>query len=302
MTIGSLFTGIGGLELGLEMCGLGPVIWQCDSDPCARAVLEQHWPGVKRYSDVREVDGRAERPSIICGGFPCQPVSVAGKRKAQADTRWLWPFFAAVIHAVRPAVVFIENVPGLRTAGLRDVLADLAALGLDAEWDLFSAAETGAPHRRLRLFLLAYADGAILRQQSGRSGRAGRCSAAQPGQHGTHGAVANAHGVPGEEGRQGYAPQGERGQDADRSGVGADMADADRLEGDLRPAARSGDAATSDGGWWAAEPDVGRVADGVPARAHRLRLLGNACVPAQAALAWRTLSARINKPLCQNEP
>ncbi|HYF27570.1 MAG TPA: DNA cytosine methyltransferase, partial [Baekduia sp.] len=94
MTIGSLFSGIGGLERGLEMCGLGPVRWQCDSDPCARAVLAQHWPEVKRFEDVREVArGKAERVDIVCGGFPCQPVSVAGKRKAQRDTRWLWPHF-----------------------------------------------------------------------------------------------------------------------------------------------------------------------------------------------------------------
>jgi DNA (cytosine-5)-methyltransferase 1 len=141
-SIGSLFSGVGGLELGLEACGLGPVLWQCDSDPAARAVLARHWPEVRRYEDVREVITGAVAPvAVLCGGFPCQPVSVAGKRQGQKDPRWLWPFFAAVVARLRPGLVFIENVPGLRSAGLRDVLADLADLGYDAQWDVFSAAE-----------------------------------------------------------------------------------------------------------------------------------------------------------------
>lgn len=262
-TIGSLFSGIGGLELGLEMCGLGPVRWQCDSDPCARAVLEAHWPGVKRYDDVRQIDGKAERADIICGGFPCQPVSVAGKRKVQQDTRWLWPFFAAVIARLRPGVVFIENVPGLRTAGLRDVLADLADLGFDAEWDCFSAEEVGAPHRRRRLFLLAYADCELVRNESRRGGREIGTGKAESGCYGETGAVADADG----EGQlQQGGPISEVGRWA-RHGSGAHDA-------------------------WAIEPDVGRVAHGVPARVDQLRLLGNAVVPQQAALAWRTLAGR----------
>jgi DNA (cytosine-5)-methyltransferase 1 len=159
-SIGSLFSGVGGLELGLEACGLGPVLWQCDSDPAARAVLARHWPEVRRYEDVREVITGAVAPvAVLCGGFPCQPVSVAGKRQGQKDPRWLWPFFAAVVARLRPGLVFIENVPGLRSAGLRDVLADLADLGYDAQWDVFSAAEVGAPHLRRRFFLLAHTHG-----------------------------------------------------------------------------------------------------------------------------------------------
>ena len=231
VTIGSLFSGIGGLELGLEACGLGPVIWQCDSDPAARAVLEAHWPGVRRYNDVREIDGRAERPDLICGGFPCQPVSLAGKRKAQKDTRWLWPFFAAVVDRLRPRVVFIENVPGLRTAGLRDVLGDLAHLGFDAEWGYFSACETGAPHTRLRLFILAHARSI-----------------------------------------------GKRGTDVEGSSKLLDSEEAW--------------ATPLSGSRWSPSPEIPRVDDGLPGWAHRIRLLGNACVPAQAALAFRELARR----------
>jgi len=158
MKIGSLFSGIGGLEMGLEACGLGPVAWQCDIDPESRAALAEHWPNAKRYDDVRAIDEKAERVDIICGGFPCQPISLAGKQKGKADTRWLWPFFADIIRRLRPSAVFVENVPALRTSGLRDVLADLARLGFDARWDCFSSCEVGAAHSRRRLFLLAHAD------------------------------------------------------------------------------------------------------------------------------------------------
>jgi DNA (cytosine-5)-methyltransferase 1 len=247
------------------MCGLGPVIWQCDSDPYARAVLEAHWPGVKRYDDVRSIDAKTERPTIICGGFPCQPVSVAGKRKAQRDTRWLWPHFASAIAAVRPAVVFIENVPGLRGAGLRDVLADLASLGFDAEWGDFSAEAVGAPHRRRRLFLVAHAQRVSLQQQPRRRERARGAGALEPRQDGQPGEVADTDGA--------------------------------RLEALGRSEEPSHAEPAELGGPWPPEPNVGRVAHGVPARTHRLRLLGNACVPAQAALAWRTLTARLGQPI-----
>jgi DNA (cytosine-5)-methyltransferase 1 len=158
MTVGSLFSGIGGLELGLEMCGVGPVLWQAECDPYALAVLEHHWPTVHRYTDVRQIDGTAARVDVVCGGFPCQPHSAAGARLGTADPRWIWPEFARIVGALRPQFVFIENVPQLRESGLRVVLADLAALGFDAEWGCFTAAEVGAPHARSRLFILAYAN------------------------------------------------------------------------------------------------------------------------------------------------
>lgn len=183
MTIGSLFSGIGGLELGLERAGLGPVLWQAEWDPYCRAVLRRHWPSASRFADVREVTSGAARVDVVCGGFPCQPVSVAGQRLAQADERWLWPEFARIIRDVEPRAVVVENVPGLRTAGLRDVLADLADLGFDAEWTCVAAGEdpqrthgwphAGAPHERRRLFLVAtHPDRAEVREQQGWLGRA----------------------------------------------------------------------------------------------------------------------------------
>src|SRR5690606_33333535 len=185
MRIGSLFSGIGGLELGLERAGLGRVAWQCEIDPYCRAVLARHWPEARRYDDARAIDGSAARVDVVCGGFPCQPVSVAGKRLAQADERWLWPEFARVVRELRPAIVVVENVPGLRSAGLRDVLADLAALGFDAEWSCLAASDVGAPHIRRRLFIVAaHPDRIELREQPGWLSRACRARAALAREHG----------------------------------------------------------------------------------------------------------------------
>lgn len=163
MTIGSLFSGIGGMELGLEMIGMGKVRWQCEIDPCARAVLAKHWPKVKRYDDVRSIDATAEKVDIICGGFPCQDISDAGtnhrRRGLDGERSGLWHEFARVVRLLQPSHVFVENVASLAERGLDRVLGDLASMGFDAEWGCFGACETGAPHMRKRLFILAHANG-----------------------------------------------------------------------------------------------------------------------------------------------
>jgi DNA (cytosine-5)-methyltransferase 1 len=168
MNVLSLFSGIGGLELGLERAGM-TVVGQVEIDEFCWRVLAKHWPEVPRHDDVRTA---AEwwlgdtRPTVdlVCGGFPCQPVSLIGKRRAQEDPRWLWPWMADVIRRIRPRYVLVENVPGLLSAGLGDVLGDLAGLGFDAEWSMLSACAVGAPHTRERLFILAYPAGADVEQ------------------------------------------------------------------------------------------------------------------------------------------
>lgn len=258
-TIGSLFSGVGGLELGIETALPGAsVIWQAENDPAARRVLAAHWPAVHRYTDVRQIDDQAPRPDIICGGSPCQDISAAGKGAGiEGERSSLWFEFARIIRALRPGVVFFENVPPIVKRGLDRILGDLAEVGMSAVWDCFRAADVGAPHRRERFFLLAYAD----------SGRREGERLAQPGR---------VEGAPGRE------PDG-RGHDryVHRFPPGpTGIADWD---GPL-PAVRRGDARTPvgmDRGWRAAN----RIAD-------RLRLLGNACVPQQAALAWSVLVAR----------
>lgn len=159
LTFGSLFAGIGGMDLGLERAGW-ECRWQVEIDEWCRKVLTKHWPDVPKYTDVREVGGdNLERVDLIAGGFPCQPVSLMGHRLAQFDPRWLWPEFGRLVGELRPRYVLVENVTGLLTAGVGDVLGDLAACGYDAEWQCIPAAAVGAPHIRDRIFILAYPTG-----------------------------------------------------------------------------------------------------------------------------------------------
>jgi len=158
--VGSLFAGIGGLDLGLERAGM-QVRWQVENDPYCIRVLEKHWPQVKRYEDVRDVKWSEVEPvDLICGGFPCQPVSVAGARKGDKDERWLWPEFLRAIREVRPKYALVENVPGLLSIDdgrlARGVFGDLAEIGYDAEWNIISGQNVGANHRRERVFIVAY--------------------------------------------------------------------------------------------------------------------------------------------------
>jgi len=192
-TVGSLFAGIGGIELGLERAGM-KVVWQVEKDPYALAVLEKHWPSVKRYADVREVGARNLAPvDLICGGFPCQDISNAGKRKGIAGERsGLWKEFARIIEEIRPRWTLIENVPALRSRGMEVVLRDLSARGYDAEWDCIPASAFGAPHRRDRLFVVAYSERDYLRDQSGRSGGTSGPDSSVASDDGSQGSLADA--------------------------------------------------------------------------------------------------------------
>jgi len=158
--LGSLFSGVDGLALGLERAGLGHTIWQAEADPSASSVLASHWPDVPNLGDVRQVDwARVEPVDVLCAGPPCQPASSAGRRRGRADERWLWPEMARATGDLHPRVVIVENVPGLLSvndgAGFGEVLAGLAGLGYDASWGLLGAWQVGGCHRRDRLFLVA---------------------------------------------------------------------------------------------------------------------------------------------------
>lgn len=164
MTVGSLFSGIGGFDLGFEAAGFRTV-WFCEQNPFCQNVLRKHWPGVPIYDDVRTLrmadaavqpDG-AERPDVLCGGFPCQDVSLAGAQAGLDGNRsGLWFEFLRCIGEFRPRVVCVENVAGLFVHGFATVIGGLAALGYDAEWTTLRASDVGAPHRRERVFIIAY--------------------------------------------------------------------------------------------------------------------------------------------------
>lgn len=163
----SLFTGIGGLDLAAEWAGFRTV-GQCEFADYPTRVLEKHWPGVPRWRDVRDVTGISvdrtcgEKITVISGGFPCQPHSLAGKRLASADERDLWGEFARVICEVSPKWVVAENVPGLLSSEHRRffgrVLRDLAGMGYDVGWGVLSAFQVGAPHLRKRICIVAHAN------------------------------------------------------------------------------------------------------------------------------------------------
>lgn len=164
MNVLDLFSGIGGLALGLERAGMRTVAF-CEREEYPAAVLRRHWPGVPVYPDVCELtasrlatDG-IDRIDIIAGGFPCQDISFAGDGAGLAGERsGLWREFARLIGELRPRFVIVENVAALLARGMGDVLGDLAGIGYDAEWSVVSACSMGAPHVRRRVFIVAYPD------------------------------------------------------------------------------------------------------------------------------------------------
>jgi DNA (cytosine-5)-methyltransferase 1 len=157
-----LFSGIGGFSLGLERAGGFETVAFCEIDERCRAILARHWPGVRQYDDVRTADFPAA--DIVCGGFPCQDISQAGKRAGVSGARsGLFRELVRAIRLVRPKYAILENVADLLHRGMGDVCGELAASGLRVEWDCISAQDVGAPHVRDRIWIVAYAD---LREQS----------------------------------------------------------------------------------------------------------------------------------------
>ena len=156
MNFGSLFAGIGGFDLGLERAGM-KCQWQVEVDDYATKVLEKHWPDVRRYRDIREVGGDNLEPvELICGGFPCQPFSQAGKRRGKQDDHYLWDQMLRVISEVRPGWVLGENVVGIVKMELDNVLSDLEGIGYTCQAFCIPAASVGAWHKRNRIWICAY--------------------------------------------------------------------------------------------------------------------------------------------------
>ena len=164
-TVGSLFAGIGGFDLGVERAGC-QVDWQVELDPWCRKVLAKHWPEVPRYEDIKTVGAHNLKPvDWIVGGFPCQDLSTAGKQKGlSGDRSGLWWEMRRVIGELRPEVVIVENVPNLVSLGIEHVLGSLADLGYDAEWNIISAHDIGAPHLRKRIWIVAHANGVVCQE------------------------------------------------------------------------------------------------------------------------------------------
>jgi DNA (cytosine-5)-methyltransferase 1 len=275
LTVGSLFSGIGGFELGLERAGMR-VIWQAEIDPYASAVLKKHWPNVPNYGDVRSIRaGAIERPDVICGGFPCQDISLAGRGGGiEGERSGLWREYARIMGDLRPRFAIVENVGALTSRGLAAILGDLAALGYDAEWHVIPAAAVNAPHIRERCWIIADADGYGIRDDQQRPAR--RRDDVR-------------------DGRQGIA------LDDGSARITAD-ASSERIQGD-RPARQQITFAPAlarllgrddAGGYWRDWPTIAplrRVNDGASGRMDRARLrcLGNAVVPQVAEILGRAI-------------
>jgi DNA (cytosine-5)-methyltransferase 1 len=227
------------------------------------------------WDDLITFDARAWRGvvDLVTAGFPCQPWSVAGKRKGLDDERWLWPDIIRIVRDCEPSFVFLENVPGLYRHGLREVLSDLAALGFDAEWTCVSATDIGASHRRERVFILAHRDATVW-DESGRRNGTYRPGAPEPRHAGK--SVEHTERPRCTGGRSTEYAGGEP-----VSGCWAFPPGPSDAEGWRQWIVAGGP-----------KPGLCRGSDGLPSRMDQLRALGNAVIPAQAAAAFQILMQR----------
>jgi DNA (cytosine-5)-methyltransferase 1 len=318
MRVLDLFSGIGGFSLGLERAGMTTAAF-CEIDPKARLVLQKHWPDVPIFEDVTTLTAADMKGKIdvICGGFPCQDISLAGKGAGLAgDRSGLWFQFHRIIEEIRPPWVIIENVSALRSRGLDVILGGLAALGYDAEWHCIPASAVGAPHRRDRVWVVAYPkidgrDGALFTSQWQAVPRSVESGADVAHSNGSSSRNRPVSGYVSNEGRLAARTGGATVQPSNRKTCadhieqsGAALADSQCVRqsgsgqlGDASNPTQGSQGETVDaldGGFrhvWAAEPDVGRVANGVPNRMDRLKQLGNAVVPQIPELIGRAIMA-----------
>lgn len=257
ITFGSLFTGIGGLDLGLERAGM-QCRWQIERDSFCQRILRLRWPGTPLYDDITEIAGTELAPvDLIAGGFPCQDVSLAGLRRGigEGTRSGLYSEMLRIVRLLRPKFILMENVSGLLipnepggAAPIARVLGDLAESGFDAEWDCLPAAAFGAPHIRDRIFIVAY-----------------------PNSH---------YGINSDEIKS---------SNRDRAPEIGKVLHQGEEKRDSGKRIFSGyiDASV----WWDCEPAMDRVADGVPDQMDRLRVLGNAVVPQVAEWIGRRIIA-----------
>ena len=280
ITFGSLFAGIGGFDLGFERAGIA-CKWQVEIDDFASKVLAKHWPDVHRERDILQCGGHNLEPvDVICGGFPCQDISYAG-RGAGLDGERSRLFFEAVrvVCELQPRCVVLENVAALLSRGLDRVLGTLAEIGYDAEWHCIPAVAVGAPHIRDRVFVIGRSRAGIVGDtDSTRCGswttERSKCSETiqpMPATGSEDVAYAKRHTTIPKSNMQTTQREVESSRRIDVARCGMDSR--------VRIA--------TDSGWWATEPDVGRVAHGVPARVDRIRGLGNAVVPQVAEFVAR---------------
>ena len=302
MRVLDLFSGIGGFSLGLEAAGMETVAF-CERDPFCQAVLHKHWPSTPIHSDITELDGYEYKGTVelVCGGFPCQPFSVAGNRRGAKDDRALWPEMLRVIREVQPTWVIGENVTGIIAMELDTVLSDLESEGYACQTFVIPACAVDAQHRRDRVWVVAYADSnsesndSINEEQ--RPWELVADSISEPrGSGAVYKESSNERRGARQAGGESIQSKDRQSQSNNFTTSGKNVADTDSITSDEGSAIKGrrgkGNGAQQGAGSnhgnqsrqpgvaiWSSEPNVGRVADGVPNRTHRLKSLGNAVVP-----------------------
>ena len=273
-----LCSGIGGFSLGFEWAGLSQPILFCDTEKWCRQILHQHWPDVPITEDVKELANEPDTIpdcDILTAGYPCQPFSLTGKRKGTEDDRHIWPYIRKIVAHKRPSWVVFENVYGHISLGLDEVLSDLEHEGYTSRTFVVPAASVDAPHKRNRVWIV------------GRSRDVADTDSLDRGSV--------------QEPRQRQQESAEFGQSTGNSSSHVANAKSKRLEGwNIRGNDGSSQSRLGQGSWsikdiWLTEPNVGRVAHGIPRRVDRLKGLGNAIVPQIAMQIGLTIKKQIEK-------
>ena len=269
--IGSLFAGIGGFELGLER-GIpnSKTVWQVEQDKYCQTILKKHWPQAQLFDDVCTVGAHNLEPvDVICGGFPCQDISVAGKGKGiNAERSGLWWEMYRVIGELRPTIAVLENVPAITTRGGTQVIGALAQIGYDCEWQIISARMFGAPHIRKRWFCVAYS--------TSERGHNGRCRPHQIEPQQRHQSK-----VLHQAGEMCSTQLDWSCQDRHVAHTISERAQIS-IEGEHTSKQMSGSSSKKGSSYWAEGATVSPICnldDGFPSRVARLKALGNAIVP-----------------------
>jgi DNA (cytosine-5)-methyltransferase 1 len=271
-----LFSGLGGFSLGLEATGGFETVAFCDIEKFSRKVLKKHWPDVKQYKDIKELTYEQIKEDtlapidIITGGYPCQPFSVAGSQRGEKDKRHLWPDMFRLVKECKPTWVIGENVSGHIKLGLDTVLQDLESEGYTVRAFSISASSVGANHQRERVWIIAYSNMENSRQHGRRIESTWNTESIGSGTSEETQWSTNSNQINGS------------GEGATLVGESSDT-NSQRLQGRRSEQQLRKDETerpTSWDGWWEFEPDVGRVANGIPRRVDRLKGLGNSLVPA----------------------
>ena len=271
-----LFSGLGGFSLGLEATGGFETVAFCDVEKFPLKVLKKHWPNVKQYKDIKELTYEQIKEDtlapidIITGGYPCQPFSVAGSQLGEKDKRHLWPDMFRIIKECKPTWVIGENVGGHIKLGLDTVLQDLESEGYSVRAFSISASSIGANHQRERVWVIAHSNVENTRQHGGRIKPTWNTESIGPRTSEETQWSTNTDKINGSSER------------ATSMGESSDT-DSQRLQGlgsEQQLRKDETERPTSWERWWEFEPNVGRVANGVPQRVDRLKGLGNSLVPA----------------------